>query len=88
MSANAPEPRKHTVSVSLIISRHSSCSSLDATGGGRTMGRQPESEILAEVVALLAKSRALMRKGEYNAAERVARQAIKLREQLVDAECH
>lgn len=87
MSANAPEPRKHTVSVSLIISRHSSCSSLDATGG-RTMGRQPESEILAEVVALLAKSRALMRKGEYNAAERVARQAIKLRERLVDAECH
>jgi hypothetical protein len=52
------------------------------------MGRQPESEILAEVVALLAKSRALMRKGEYNAAERVARQAIKLREQLVNAECH
>ena len=51
------------------------------------MGRQPESEILAEVVALLAKSRAL-RKGEYNAAERVARQAIKLRERLVDAECH
>ena len=52
------------------------------------MERQPESEILAEVVTLLAKSRALMRKGEYNAAERVARQAIKLREQLVNAARH
>ena len=52
------------------------------------MGRQAESEILAEVVTLLAKSRALMRKGEYNAAERVARQAIQLREQLADTERH
>lgn len=52
------------------------------------MGRQAESEILAEVVTLLAKSRALMRKGKYSAAERIVRQAIKLREQLTDAERH
>jgi hypothetical protein len=50
------------------------------------MERQAESEILAEVVTLLAKSRALMRRGQYSAAERAARQAIKLREQITDAE--
>lgn len=50
------------------------------------MERQAESEILTEVVTLLAKSRALMRKGEHHAAERVARQAIQLREQLTDTE--
>jgi hypothetical protein len=33
------------------------------------MERQAQSEILTEVVNLLAKSRALMRKGEYVAAE-------------------
>jgi hypothetical protein len=50
------------------------------------MDDNTRSEILANIVQLISKSRTLMRQGHIASAEKAAREAIKLRAQLAEAQ--